>query len=85
MNFGHDLFSLDHPNLAIFRDGRFVTDQYIFAENTCYVKDSGKIIDGSYCEHYHDIVTKELNYSDQIIYGDLIRFYHKDLYDIKKE
>lgn len=85
LNFGHDLFSLDHPNLAIFRDGRFVTDQYIFAENTCYVKDSGKIIDGSYCEHYHDIVTKELNYSDQIIYGDLIRFYHKDLYDIKKE
>lgn len=80
LNFGHDLFSENHPNLAIFRDGRFVTDKYVFADNTCFEKDSGSVTGDANCETYYDIVTKELNYSDQIIYGDLIRFYNKDMF-----
>ncbi|AYC29570.1 LTA synthase family protein [Paenisporosarcina cavernae] len=75
MQLGADLFSPDHEDFAILRDGRFVTEDYVFAANTCYDKMTGEATDTEACEPYAKRAQQELNYSDQIIIGDLLRFY----------
>ncbi|MCM3111436.1 LTA synthase family protein [Lederbergia lenta] len=75
IQFGEDLFSPDHRDFTVFRDGRFVTKDYVYADNTCYSKDTEEQVEASYCEPFKEKASKELNYSDKIIYGDLLRFY----------
>jgi phosphoglycerol transferase MdoB-like AlkP superfamily enzyme len=77
IQFGEDLFSKDHRDFAVFRDGRFVTKDYVYADNTCYSKKTEEPVDDSYCEPYKKKAIQELGYSDKIIYGDLLRFYEK--------
>jgi lipoteichoic acid synthase len=74
LSFGHELFtrSSDHP--VIFRDGGFVTEKYVYIDNVCYEKQSGKPIEGSACGLYQERVRNELGLSDQILGGDLLRF-----------
>ena len=73
LSFGHVLFtrSEDHP--VIFRDGSFVTKDLTFNDGVCY-ENSGKQISPSSCIPFQETVRKELELSDDIIYGDLIRF-----------
>ncbi|MBT2569064.1 LTA synthase family protein [Planococcus sp. ISL-110] len=78
MQFGSDLFSEEHEEFAIFRDGRFVTDEYVYAGNTCYENGSGQEIDQELCAPYVEQALTELNYSEEVINGDLLRFYNKD-------
>jgi phosphoglycerol transferase MdoB-like AlkP superfamily enzyme len=59
----------------VFRDGSFVTDEVIYTKNACYDKESEQEVDQEACEPYMEKAKKELQYSDQIIYGDLLRFY----------
>ncbi|WP_325176796.1 LTA synthase family protein [Paenibacillus alkalitolerans] len=74
INFGHGLFAKNRPEFAVFRDGSFVTDRYVFTENTCYDKATGEKTDKARCEPFRELADKHLTYSDQIIYGDLLRF-----------
>lgn len=74
IDFGEDLFMKGRKELVVFRDGSFVTDQYIFTENLCFDKETDEQIETDYCQPYFDDVQKELYYSDSIIYGDLLRF-----------
>ncbi|MGG0716503.1 LTA synthase family protein [Robertmurraya massiliosenegalensis] len=74
-NFGSDLFSDDKMEFTVFRDGSFVTEDYVFTRETCYDKSTGEVTDGSGCEPYFEKAKYELEYSDKIIYGDLLRFY----------
>lgn len=78
LHFGSDLFSNDHSNMAIFRDGSFVTKEFVYTDNTCYRKPSGIEIEQEYCAPYKEKAQQTLAYSDQIIYGDLLRFYNDD-------
>ncbi|KMY54754.1 hypothetical protein AC623_13105 [Bacillus sp. FJAT-27231] len=75
LQFGQDLLSKDHEDLAVFRDGRFVTKDYVYADNKCWDKATEQPIEKNYCAPSIEKAATELNYSDRIIYGDLLRFY----------
>lgn len=75
MQLGADLFSEEHEDFVIFRDGRFITDKVAYAGEVCYDRAFGEPIEIDACQPYIDRATQELEYSDQIINGDLLRFY----------
>ncbi|WP_226680069.1 LTA synthase family protein [Sutcliffiella horikoshii] len=75
IQFGADLFSEDRNDFVVFRDGSFVTDKVVYTENACYDKETEQETDQSACEPYMEKAKKELQYSDEIVYGDLLRFY----------
>lgn len=78
LQLGSDLLSDEHENFVIFRDGRFITDEVVYAGEVCYDRDTGEVIEVIACEPYIDRANVELEYSDKIINGDLLRFYdHK--------
>ncbi|WP_339250551.1 LTA synthase family protein [Sporosarcina sp. FSL W8-0480] len=74
MQMGADVFSPDHEPFIIFRDGRLVTENNIFAHEVCYDISTGEETDYGACEPYVERATTELDYSDLIINGDLLRF-----------
>ncbi|WAA10421.1 LTA synthase family protein [Fervidibacillus albus] len=78
IHFGQDLFSPEKDNFVIFRDGRFVTDEFVYTTGTFYDVETGEPIDVPNGEQYIQRAIDELNYSDQIIYGDLFRFYNME-------
>ncbi|MGE8204508.1 LTA synthase family protein [Heyndrickxia sp. NPDC080065] len=75
IQFGEDLFSPEHHNYVVLRDGQFITDKYVWAGGTCYSKETEEAIDKNNCTKYQEKAGTELDYSDKIIYGDLLRFY----------
>ena len=85
MQLGSDVFSPDHEEFVVFRDGRFITDKYVYTNEVCYDTTTGEVvngldsIDGLGCEPYLDRSTTELEYSDMIINGDLLRFKEEDV------
>ncbi|SFL82282.1 Phosphoglycerol transferase MdoB [Gracilibacillus orientalis] len=84
LSFGTDLFDEDRKDFIALRDGSFITDDYVYTKDQCYNRQSGELIDStnqlsgegedSVCQPYEEQVNKELNYSDEIIFGDLFRF-----------
>ncbi|MEK4130499.1 LTA synthase family protein [Solibacillus sp. FSL W8-0474] len=78
MQLGADLFSEEHEDFVIFRDGRFITDKVVYAGEVCYDRATGESIEIDACQPYIDRATQELEYSDQIINGDLLRFYDSE-------
>jgi uncharacterized sulfatase len=73
-NFGLDLFAGNRPELAVLRDGSFITDRMLFTKNRCYDKTTGKAAELAVCEPFKVEAVNRLTYSDSIIYGDLLRF-----------
>ncbi|WP_335869382.1 LTA synthase family protein [Bacillus sp. 2205SS5-2] len=78
LQFGTDLFSEDHENFTILRDGRFITKDHVYAGEVCWDKETGSETDMSACEPFIERANEELDYSDKIIYGDLLRFYEEE-------
>lgn len=78
MQLGADLFSEEHEDFVIFRDGRFVTNDLVYAGEVCYDRESGEDIGIEACQPYIDRSLVELEYSDEIINGDLLRFYDEE-------
>ncbi|MBB5324700.1 phosphoglycerol transferase MdoB-like AlkP superfamily enzyme [Anoxybacillus tepidamans] len=76
LHFGQDLFAKDKLDFVVLRDGSFVTKDYVYKDNVCYDKKTGLKTDISYCEPYVEKAKQELDYSDKIVYGDLLRFYN---------
>ncbi|TLS37988.1 LTA synthase family protein [Pseudalkalibacillus caeni] len=74
LSFGTSLFAKDREERVIFRDGSFVTDKYVYTENTCYDKKTDEKVKRNKCTPYFSEVQKELGYSDKVILGDLLRF-----------
>lgn len=85
MQMGADLFSPEHEDFVVFRDGRFITDKYVYAGEACYDKATGEEIDGEPCQSYADRATMELENSDAIINGDLLRFYDEKTGNLKQD
>ncbi|WP_121611809.1 LTA synthase family protein [Mesobacillus foraminis] len=77
IQFGTDLFSKDRLQLTLLRDGSFITQDHVFAKDVCYDKTTGEPIEKRFCMPYIKKAKTELEYSDKIIYGDLLRFYNK--------
>ncbi|WP_347553145.1 LTA synthase family protein (plasmid) [Pseudalkalibacillus hwajinpoensis] len=87
IQFGEDLFSPERDELTILRDGRFITDDIVYAQNTFYWKDTGEPIekDTQKWEKYKEVANEELAYSDQVVYGDLLRFIENSPFDNQAE
>lgn len=86
MQMGADVFSPDHEPFVIFRDGRLVTENNIYAHDVCYDIQTGEVeTDEEACEPYIERATTELGYSDLIINGDLLRFSEEDGEESKVE
>ncbi|MEG0451061.1 MAG: LTA synthase family protein [Lysinibacillus sp.] len=85
MQLGADIFSEEHEDFTILRDGRFVTDKYVYAGEACYDIETGEKLDKELCQPYIDRANTELDYSDTIINGDLLRFYDEKTGNLKQE
>src|SRR5690606_31348913 len=62
IQFGGDLFSEEHEEFVIFRDGRFVTDEVVYAGNVCYDKETGEPTEQELCAPYIEQAFTELEY-----------------------
>jgi lipoteichoic acid synthase len=78
IEFGSDLFSKNKLEFTVLRDGSFITKDYLYTRDTCYDKKTGEQIDLNFCEPYMEKAKNELEFSDKIIYGDLLRFYEDE-------
>lgn len=79
IQFGNDLFAKDKTEFTVLRDGSFITKDKVYTDGICYDKSTGEPSkDKKGCEPYIEKAKQELSYSDQIIYGDLLRFYDSE-------
>ena len=76
IQFGTDLFSKQHQQIVPFRNGDLVTNKYTIVGDSVYANTTGEKVDSSLGKTYRQIAEKKLEYSDKVIYGDLLRFYH---------
>ncbi|QST01098.1 LTA synthase family protein [Pontibacillus sp. ALD_SL1] len=76
IQFGTDLLAKDREDLAILRDGSVITDKYVYdgESEKCYDKATGQEVEGSQCDSIAQKGQTELNLSDKLVYGDLLRF-----------
>ena len=86
--FGNDLFSEDRKGYIALRNGDFISNDYVSTAGMCYDVNTGEPIESEEtesaeendaettfpCDEIEEKVDLELNYSDDIIYGDLFRF-----------
>ncbi|UJL44846.1 LTA synthase family protein [Virgibacillus sp. NKC19-16] len=86
--FGNDMFSDDRKGYIALRNGDFISDEYISTSGVCYDRQTGEPIEAeeeeanannesgstNACAPISEQVDKELGYSDDLIYGDLLRF-----------
>lgn len=75
IEFGTDLFADDKTDFTVLRDGSFITKDFLYTRETCYDKATGEATEAAACEPYMEKAKTELEYSDKIVYGDLLRFY----------
>ncbi|MGF7535402.1 LTA synthase family protein [Bacillus mexicanus] len=74
ITFGQDLLSEERPSFVIERDGSFATSDVVYKNGVCYDKYTGGETNIDSCRPYIEKVKMELTFSDQVIYGDLLRF-----------
>ncbi|MGD2275368.1 LTA synthase family protein [Bacillus wiedmannii] len=76
IRFGHDMFSDEYNGFVVLRDGSFITEKYVYTNNTFYDRITGEIVDLPKKEAQALInrAQNELRMSDKIIEGDLLRF-----------
>ena len=83
--FGNDLFHEDRKGYIALRNGDFIGDAYISASGVCYNRETGEPVEigtennsasdqVNACDSITEKVEQELEYSDDLIYGDLFRF-----------
>lgn len=80
--FGNDLFHDDRKGFIAFRNGDYVSDEYVSTSGICYERETGEVLavesedvhEETPCQPIKEKVETELDYSDAIIYGDLFRF-----------
>lgn len=77
IEFGTDLLSKQHRQIVPFRNGDFVTPQYTYVSGKCYSNATGKQVPNkNACSRPNKQVKTMLDFSDRVVYGDLLRFHH---------
>lgn len=77
ISFGDDLLSKDRDEIVAFRNGDFVTDEVTSIKGKIYDNRTGQVVqDKSNYKKYNEIVRTELEMSDKVVYGDLLRFHN---------
>ncbi|WP_394237325.1 LTA synthase family protein [Niallia oryzisoli] len=76
VSFGADLLSKQRDEIVAFRNGDFVTDQVTSVKGKIYDNSTGQEVEakGPY-KKYAELVKSELEMSDKVVYGDLLRFH----------
>ncbi|MFD2446054.1 LTA synthase family protein [Bacillus sp. CGMCC 1.16607] len=77
IEFGSDLFAKGKMEFTVLRDGSFITKDHLYTRDICYDKNTEEPTDKKLCEPYMEKSKNELEFSDKIIYGDLLRFYEE--------
>ncbi|MFD1850277.1 LTA synthase family protein [Oceanobacillus bengalensis] len=84
--FGNDLFSDNRKEYIALRNGDFISEKYISTVGICYDRQTGEPVatddettsdkgqEENACSLIGDKVQTELQHSDDLIYGDLLRF-----------
>lgn len=75
IQFGTDLLSKQHRQIIPFRNGDLITNKYSIIGGVVYDNSTGNKTDASLGKPYEALAKKMLDYSDKVIYGDLLRFY----------
>lgn len=76
IQFGTDLFSKGHDDVVAFRNGNYVSPKYTLVDGTYYDSKTGQALkENNQMKAYKQKVAKELELSDQVLYGDLLRFH----------
>ncbi|TMN21628.1 LTA synthase family protein [Lentibacillus cibarius] len=77
IQFGTDMFSDEHRDFVPFRNGNFMTEDYSYVKNVFYDNETGKAIEEPTAEmkELRDQVHYELSLNDEVLNGDLLRFY----------
>jgi len=86
ITFGQDLLSEERPSFVVERDGSFSTSDVVYKNGVCYDKYTGNKTTASACKDGIEKAKLDLTFSNQVIYGDLLRF-SKDVppYSLKKD
>ena len=75
VQFGHDLMDPDRRQMMITRDGDFANEEYVGIQGVCYDRETGeKVETEGACTEGFEKAQEELEMSDSVIYGDLLRY-----------
>ncbi len=86
LTFGSDLFLPNKENkMVILRDRSFITEDVVYTAGNCYDRGTGEMILSDTCELLVEQAEQQLDYSDEIIYGDLMRFIEEDADKVEDE
>lgn len=76
IQFGTDMFSKEHKEYVVFRNGDFITPEYTFISGKYYDNETTEEIEPTKeMKELKEKTRNELGLSDQVLYGDLLRFY----------
>ncbi|QKY71771.1 LTA synthase family protein [Lentibacillus sp. CBA3610] len=77
IQFGTDMFSEEHKDFAAFRNGDFMTEDYSYVQEKFYNNETDEVIEEPTDEmkELRDQVHYELSLNDEVLNGDLLRFY----------
>lgn len=78
VHFGTDILSEDHDDLIPFRNGDFVSSEITYADSKFFDSKTGQLIESDRLEEaqrYQRTAELRLKLSDQVVNGDLLRFY----------
>ncbi|WP_050182238.1 LTA synthase family protein [Domibacillus robiginosus] len=76
IEFGSDLLSTERRQIVPFINGDFVTPDQAFIDGRLYSSLTGeRITEEIENKYYSDFVKNQLDFSNKVVYGDLLRFY----------
>ncbi|HLS20636.1 MAG TPA: LTA synthase family protein [Bacillota bacterium] len=76
IQFGTDMFSEDHKDFVIFRNGNFITPEFTVVQDIFYDNETEQEIEPTEeMLHIQDAILHELELSDKVLQGDLLRYY----------
>ncbi|MBH0230343.1 LTA synthase family protein [Halobacillus yeomjeoni] len=74
VQFGQDLLAENRRQLMVTRDGDFANENYVGIQGVCYDRETGEEVPSEDCAPGFEAAEEELNVSDSVIYGDLLRY-----------
>lgn len=76
LGFGTNMFGENRKDFIALRDGSFITEDVIYTKGLFYDRVSGELIEETdTLLELKERAQQDLTYSDQLIYGDLLRFH----------
>lgn len=82
---GTDLLAKKHDDIIAFRDGRFITNDIVYANETFYDRKTGEVLqESAELKALIERANAKTALSDKIINGDLFRFYDEKTGTVKE-